>query len=93
MGNLLGSWTFVGMPSCLRPNSTASEYPSREQGHYVDGLRAPFVIHPEEEVHSYDAEYTIIMSDWYHDEHSVLLKQFLSLANPGGDEPIPGQPN
>ncbi|KAH9057917.1 Fet3 protein [Lactarius deliciosus] len=58
-------------------------------GHYVDGLRAPFVIHPSKEVHSYDAEFTVVLSDWYHDEHSVLLKHFISVANPGGAEPVP----
>ena len=30
------------------------------------------------------------MGDWYHDEHPVLLKQFINIANPGGAEPIPG---
>ncbi|KAH9000834.1 Fet3 protein [Lactarius hatsudake] len=58
-------------------------------GHYVDGLRAPFVIHPSKEVHSYDAEFTVVLSDWYHKEHSVLLKHFISVANPGGAEPVP----
>jgi len=29
------------------------------------------------------------MSDWYHEQHSVLLKQFISVANPDGIEPIP----
>lgn len=63
------------------------------QGQYVDGLRAPLVIHSSAEVYSYDAEFTVVMSDWYHNEHSVLLKRFLSVANPGGAEPIPGQPD
>ncbi|KAI0305242.1 Fet3 protein [Multifurca ochricompacta] len=58
-------------------------------GQYVDGLRAPLVIHPSKEVYSYDAEYTIILGDWYHKEHSVLLKRFISIANPGGAEPVP----
>ncbi|KAI0252945.1 ferroxidase [Lactifluus subvellereus] len=58
-------------------------------GQYVDGLRAPFVIRPPTEAHSYDAEYTIVLSDWYHDEHSVLIKKFINVANPRGAEPIP----
>ncbi|KAJ3506458.1 hypothetical protein NLJ89_g6860 [Agrocybe chaxingu] len=58
-------------------------------GQYVDGLRAPVVIHPPTEVHSYDEEFTVILGDWYHDEHNVLLKQFISIANPGGAEPVP----
>jgi FtsP/CotA-like multicopper oxidase with cupredoxin domain len=62
-----------------------------EQGQYVDGLRAPLVIHPSTEVHSYDAEYTVILGDWYHKEHSTLLKGFISISNPSGGEPVPGQ--
>ncbi|KAI0249053.1 Cupredoxin [Lactifluus subvellereus] len=58
-------------------------------GQYVDGLRAPFIIRPYTEAHSYDAEYTIVLSDWYHEEHSVLIKQFINVANPDGIEPIP----
>ena len=68
-----------------------SHCPPRDQGQYVDGLRAPFVIHPKEEVSSYDAEFTVIMIDWYHEAHSVLMKRFLSVADPGGAEPVPGQ--
>ncbi|KAG6816327.1 hypothetical protein H0H87_006926 [Tephrocybe sp. NHM501043] len=60
-----------------------------QQGQYVDGLRAPFVIHPSKEVHSYDEEFTVILGDWYHDEHATLLDKFISVANPGGAEPVP----
>ncbi|RDB30495.1 Iron transport multicopper oxidase fio1 [Hypsizygus marmoreus] len=62
---------------------------SHASGHYVDGLRAPFVLHPEKEVYSYDEEFTVILGDWYHDEHAELMKQFVSIANPGGAEPVP----
>ena len=48
------------------------------------------VIHPPKEVHNYDAEFTITLGDWYHDEQPDLLKQFVSVANPGGAEPVPG---
>ncbi|GLB39058.1 putative ferroxidase [Lyophyllum shimeji] len=58
-------------------------------GQYVDGLRAPLVLHPPKEVHSYDEEFTVILGDWYHQEHAVLLKRFISIANPGGAEPVP----
>lgn len=37
----------------------------------------------------YDDEYVIAITDWYHDEHSVLIKQFLSEYNPTGAEPVP----
>ncbi|KAK0449587.1 Fet3 protein [Desarmillaria tabescens] len=59
------------------------------KGHYVDGLRGPVVIHPSQEVHSYDEEFIIILADWYHEQHSELLEQFINIANPGGAEPVP----
>ncbi|KAG8747139.1 ferroxidase fet3 [Ceratobasidium sp. 414] len=66
-------------------------------GQYVDGLRAPLVIHHRDtsgnslEAHraSYDEEVTVILGDWYHDEHSVNNAKFLSRWNPGGAEPVP----
>ncbi|KAJ7598653.1 Fet3 protein [Mycena floridula] len=58
-------------------------------GQYVDGLRAPFLIHPPKEVHLYNDEFTVILGDWYHQEHPVLLRQFLSKHNPDGAEPVP----
>ena len=60
------------------------------QGQYVDGLRAPVVIHPDQEAHEYDEEFTVVLGDWYHDQHADLLQQFISVANPGGAEPVPG---
>ncbi|GAA6030923.1 hypothetical protein JCM8097_008938 [Rhodosporidiobolus ruineniae] len=59
--------------------------------HYQDGLRAPFVIHGTEEPHaaSYDDEYTIIVSDWYHERATKLNNQFMNKFNPTGAEPIP----
>ncbi|KAG8856957.1 ferroxidase fet3 [Tulasnella sp. 330] len=58
-------------------------------GQYVDGLRAPFIIHNPTESYTYDAEFTVIIADWYHTEHSILLGQFLNIANPTGAEPVP----
>lgn len=58
-------------------------------GQYVDGLRAPLLLHPPKEVHRYDDEFTVILGDWYHEQHSALLKRFISIANPGGAEPVP----
>lgn len=57
----------------------------------MDGLRAPLVLHPQTEVHAYDDEFTIVLGDWYHQEHASLLKHFISIANPGGPEPVPGR--
>ncbi|KAF8588813.1 multicopper oxidase [Ramaria rubella] len=67
---------------------------SHYKGQYVDGLRAPYLIHnaaPTGEVYAedYDDEYTIILGDWYHQEHDLLAAHFLSQANPGGAEPVP----
>lgn len=61
-----------------------------KQGQYVDGLRAPLVLHPQAEVYVYDDEFTVVLGDWYHSEHSVLAKHFISIANPRGAEPVPG---
>lgn len=56
----------------------------------MDGLRAPFILHPPKEVHTYDEEFTVILGDWYHEQHADLLKKFISISNPGGAEPVPG---
>ncbi|QRV79485.1 Multicopper oxidase [Ceratobasidium sp. AG-Ba] len=66
-------------------------------GQYVDGLRGPVVIHHRDEAGnsieahkaSYDEEMTVVLGDWYHDEHSVNNAKFLSRWNPGGAEPVP----
>ncbi|KAF8988433.1 Fet3 protein [Cyathus striatus] len=62
---------------------------SHAHGHYVDGLRAPVVIHPTKEHYSYDAEFTVVLGDWYHQQHDILLAQYISTSNPGGAEPVP----
>ncbi|KAI0310690.1 Fet3 protein [Amylostereum chailletii] len=62
---------------------------AHHNGHYTDGLRTPFLIHPQKEVHQYDEEFTVVLADWYHDQHATLIKQFISVANPGGAEPVP----
>lgn len=41
-------------------------------------------------MHTYDDEYTIIVSDWYHQQHSTNLAKFMSIFNPSGAEPVPG---
>lgn len=70
-------------------------------GQYVDGLRAPIVIHHRDaagnslEAHkaNYDDEMTVVLGDWYHDEHSVNNAKFLSRWNPSGAEPVPREFN
>ncbi|KAJ3268355.1 ferroxidase fet3 [Terramyces sp. JEL0728] len=60
-------------------------------GQYVDGLQAPLIIQNPTDVatYKYDQEYTISLTDWYHEQHSVLLDNFLSIFNPTGAEPSP----
>ncbi|KAJ3334922.1 ferroxidase fet3 [Gonapodya sp. JEL0774] len=68
-------------------------YHGHTRGQYVDGFRAPLIIHRNGEKTrkgaEYDDEYVLALFDWYHDEHKVLLGQFLSESNPGGAEPVP----
>ncbi|ORY28145.1 putative iron transport multicopper oxidase FET3 precursor [Naematelia encephala] len=65
------------------------------EGQYTDGLRAPFIIHPQNKTGrsdntSWDDEYTLIVSDWYHDEYADLIStEFLNWRNPTGAEPVP----
>ncbi|KAG0238875.1 hypothetical protein BGW42_000036 [Actinomortierella wolfii] len=60
------------------------------RGQLVDGLRAPLILQSNtSEPYQYDEEYTVSLSDWYHQEHSVLVKEYLSPSNPKGMEPIP----
>ncbi|KAK4057386.1 ferroxidase fet3 [Microbotryomycetes sp. JL221] len=56
---------------------------------YMDGLRAPFIIHPDKEAHEYDEEMLVILGDWYHEPSKVMNKQFMSKFNPTGAEPVP----
>lgn len=49
------------------------------------------MINPESEVYSYDEEYTIVLGDWYHEQHSDLLSEFINVDNPEGNEPVPGR--
>jgi len=57
-------------------------------GQYVDGLRAPFIVHPVQQAdifHTYDEDYTVILGDWYHRNHTDLLRnEFLNDKNPTG---------
>ncbi|KAJ2762530.1 ferroxidase fet3, partial [Coemansia nantahalensis] len=56
---------------------------------YVDGIRAPLILHNPAEPHAYDEEIVLPLADWYHDQSADLLKEFLSWRNPGGAEPVP----
>jgi iron transport multicopper oxidase len=41
------------------------------------------------EAASYSSEYTVLLGDWYNTEHQPLVSHFISIANPGGAEPVP----
>lgn len=62
---------------------------SHTMGQFPDGLRTPFIINAPVEHHTYDDEYTIYFSDWYHQEMRVLGPKFMSYINPTGAEPVP----
>ena len=56
---------------------------------------AALIIHPKNETGrgddvSWDEEYTLVVSDWYHRQHYDLLEEFMSWKNPTGAEPVPG---
>ena len=66
-------------------------YHSHTHSQYPDGLRGPLIIHdPEAPFKSkYDEELVLTLSDWYHDQMSELIPQFLAKNNPTGAEPVP----
>lgn len=65
-------------------------YHAHSGSEYGDGLRGPLLIHETEDLpFSYDKEEVITVSDWYHEQTSVLMKGFLNRYNPTGAEPIP----
>ncbi|KAG2415820.1 iron transport multicopper oxidase FET3 precursor [Aspergillus terreus] len=66
-------------------------YHSHTRGQYPDGLRQALVIKDPEDPYAgkYDEERVITLSDWYHDQMPSLLKQFISVTNPTGAEPVP----
>lgn len=59
-------------------------------GQYGEGMRAAFIIEDDEEPpFEYDEEVILTVSEWYHKRSDDLLKEFMSLYNPTGAEPIP----
>ncbi|KAL1917392.1 uncharacterized protein VTP21DRAFT_5048 [Calcarisporiella thermophila] len=62
---------------------------SHYRGQYVDGLRAPLILHAPKEHYTYDQEYTVVVSDWYHYQSEDRLKWYLGIYNPTGAEPTP----
>ncbi|KAJ5713469.1 Iron transport multicopper oxidase fetC [Penicillium malachiteum] len=56
---------------------------------YPDGYRAPLIVHDNSSYFNdmYDEEFTISLSDWYHDLMEDIT--FISRTNPTGAEPLP----
>ncbi|KAJ3335860.1 ferroxidase fet3 [Gonapodya sp. JEL0774] len=79
------TYTYIVDPST--PGKTgAFWYHGHTRGQYVDGFRAPLVIHRSGEKArkgpEYHDEYVVAVFDWYHEEHRMLLGQLLDEANP-----------
>lgn len=66
-------------------------YHSHVRGQYPDGLRGPLIINDPDSPFKdqYDEELVLTVSDWYHDQMTSLLPQFINKANPSGAEPVP----
>ncbi|WWD18251.1 hypothetical protein CI109_102701 [Kwoniella shandongensis] len=98
----------TGVTQCPIPNGHTLSYKidtSRQTGTYwihghhegqnTDGLRAPFVIFPQNGTGradnvTWDEEYIFTMADWYHKEYPDMIKDdFLTWTNPTGAEPVP----
>ncbi|KEF54214.1 uncharacterized protein A1O9_10010 [Exophiala aquamarina CBS 119918] len=58
---------------------------------YPDGYRQALIVHDKDAYFNemYDEEFTITLSDWYHEMIEDIAPSFLSLYNPTGAEPIP----
>lgn len=66
-------------------------YHSHSRGQYPDGLRQALTVSAPDDPYlgQYDEELVLSLSDWYHDQMTDLLKQFISVTNPTGAEPVP----
>ncbi|KAF8315333.1 Cupredoxin [Clavulina sp. PMI_390] len=96
----------VGVTQCaIPPGSTFDYHISTDlqygtywihghyNGQYVDGLRTPLIIQPNTTLkYPVDGDYTIVLGDWYNDQHSILMDEFMSVYNPTGAEPVPTAP-
>ncbi|PKS11058.1 hypothetical protein jhhlp_002819, partial [Lomentospora prolificans] len=58
---------------------------------YSDGLRAPLIVHDRGDPFNrdFDEEYTLTLSDWYHDQTPVLLEQLFEISNVQARPPLP----
>ncbi|KAJ5524509.1 CAZyme family AA1 [Penicillium frequentans] len=67
-------------------------YHSHNMGQYPDGFRGALIVHDPKPPFQYDDEFTITLSDWYHDQMPDLLAKYQSAENEAafhGQEPLP----
>jgi iron transport multicopper oxidase len=58
---------------------------------YPDGYRQALIVHDADApfANQYEEEFTITLSDWYHEMTEDIAPSYLSLYNPTGGEPLP----
>lgn len=91
------TYTYEVLNSSKSPNGTAQQWGTfwthaHYSGQYVDGLRTPAIIHADTtatQAYQVDGDYTVVMGDWYHEEHDALAAEFMNSKNPTGAEPVP----
>ena len=69
-------------------------YHSHNLGQYPDGLWGPLIVHDPNSPYAgeIDGEFTITLTDWYHEQMPNLLETYQSKSNEesnSGDEPTP----
>ncbi|CAG8508267.1 4236_t:CDS:2 [Rhizophagus irregularis] len=76
--------------NCTQEQRGTFWYHAHTHGQYMEGIRAPLIIHDPNDPYrkDYDFEYIITMSDWYHQRVSDMLAIRMS-PNYGGRNPIP----
>ena len=74
-------------------NQTGSYwYHSHDMGQYPDGFRGPLIVHDPNAPFHYDDEFTLTLTDWYHQQMPELLNAYESEQNQAafhGREPTP----
>jgi iron transport multicopper oxidase len=67
-------------------------YHSHEMGQYPDGLRGPLIVRDPSPPFDYDGEFTLTLTDHYHEQMAYLLQQYEANsvgAHAGTNEPLP----
>ncbi|CAG8688893.1 28472_t:CDS:2 [Dentiscutata erythropus] len=92
----------VGVTQCPIPNRVTFKYDftleqfgtfwyhAHHLSQMIDGLKGPFIIHNPKDPYrgTYDYEYVVTLSDWYHTPTGILLQQF-SDDSYTGFSPVP----